>query len=333
MAFPNASTTSSALPQSAVTYYEKKFVSWLAANTPALRCTTRRPLPLHSGNKIEFFKYNPFGGNTTQVTEGTVGTGLTASVQDSTATIGQYADYITFSDLSLQTAIDPTLTHMQEVMSYRLGQTIHALVQAQADSLSTVDSSVAIEIVKGTAFSRADITTAVGALMGRNVMPYEGSRYRGLIHPFAVADAINDTTTNSLTDVLKRTVVGQEKLEDLPGEDEVQVLEWGGVSFFSTNLVTITAAYQAGTAPAYRTYIFGKDALLSTSLGAKEDTQIGDGDWRNLKVWVKTFDEPSRSDPARVIGGLTSYNTKFVCSAPPDTVGRMRYIDATSNVS
>ncbi len=37
------------------------------------------------------FMYVPFAANTTQVTEGTVGTSVTAAVLNTTATIGEYA--------------------------------------------------------------------------------------------------------------------------------------------------------------------------------------------------------------------------------------------------
>lgn len=38
--------------------------------------------------------YNSFGANTQQVSEGTVGTGISASVGTTTATIGEYADLL-----------------------------------------------------------------------------------------------------------------------------------------------------------------------------------------------------------------------------------------------
>jgi hypothetical protein len=44
---------------------------------------------MNSGNQLELFMYNTFGANTQQVSEGTVQTGITASVGTTTATIGE----------------------------------------------------------------------------------------------------------------------------------------------------------------------------------------------------------------------------------------------------
>lgn len=65
----------------------------LKAQTPFVRCAERRELPLNSGNQLELFMYNTFGANTAQVSEGTVPTGISASVGTTTATIGEYAKH------------------------------------------------------------------------------------------------------------------------------------------------------------------------------------------------------------------------------------------------
>jgi len=53
--------------------------------------------------------YVPLAANTSQTTEGTVGSGVSVSVLNTAPTIGEYADYANFSSLSLATAIDNTV--------------------------------------------------------------------------------------------------------------------------------------------------------------------------------------------------------------------------------
>ena len=78
-----------------------------------------------------------------------------------------------------------------------------------------------------------------------------------------------------------------------PDGDDVTVIDWGGASFHQSTLVKHT-----GTAPVLlRTYVIGRDGVIGISFGAKENTQIGDGDWRNLQVWVRRLTEPSGYDP------------------------------------
>ena len=83
-----ASTVTSNLPQSTVIQYDKKFVKNLKANTPFVRITNRRELDLNSGNQLRLYTYQTFGPNLAQQSEGTVGSGITPVVNQTTATIG-----------------------------------------------------------------------------------------------------------------------------------------------------------------------------------------------------------------------------------------------------
>jgi hypothetical protein len=329
-----ASMNVSNLPQSQVIFYDKNFVKNLKANTCFVRTCSRRELPENSGNQLRLFMYQTLGANIAQTSEGTVGSGIVVSVVNNTATIGQYADYVNLSDLSLMTSIDPALENIQRELAYRLGLSLSTLVRNTADGASAIDSSVSAgSLAYNVPFTKSNITSAVQSLAGRNVAPFDRGRMTGVIHPFIVGDALNDTSNNSLTDVLKRTVEGQEKLMELPSPDgdQVPVLEWAGVSFHQSTMVTQTLNYQAQAGKtALRTYIMGEDALIAISLGKREGAMIGNGDWRNLKLWMYKAQEPSGYDPSRVIGGWTSYNTKFVTTLPPDTVQRLRIIDAVA---
>ena len=52
--------------------------------------TKQKPLPLRSGNQIQFYTYALLGGNTQQAAEGTVGSPITESSTKIVATIGQW---------------------------------------------------------------------------------------------------------------------------------------------------------------------------------------------------------------------------------------------------
>lgn len=332
-----ASMNTGNLPQSRVIYYDKNFVKNLKANTPFVRCAARRELPEQSGNQHQLFMYNTLPANATQTAEGAVGAGITVSVVNNVSTIGQYADYVNISDLSLMTAIDPALENIQKELAYRLGLTFSTIVRNTADGASVIDASVSgLSKAYNVPFTKSDITSGVQSLAGKNCKPFYAGKMCGVIHPFIVGDALNDAANNSLTDILKRSAEGLEKLSELPSPDgdEVPVLEWAGVSFHQSTMVTSTATYQGQAGKtALRTYIFAEDGVIAISLGKREQAMVNDGDWRNLKLWIYKSTEPSPSDPSRVIGGWTSYNAKFTATLPPDTTMRIRYIDAVSNVS
>ena len=324
------------LPQSQVIAYDKTFVASLKGNTPWIRCTSRRTLEQNSGNQLRLYMYQNLGPNPIQAAEGTVGSGIRATVLQNTSAIGQYADFVNVSDISLQTAIDPVLDNLGKLMAYRFAQTMNVIVQNTADGAAAVDASVnAHSKAYNIPMNTTDITTNVQSLIGRNVLPFDGGYMAGIVHPFITGDVINDNANNGITDVLKRTAEGAQKLRELPAPDgdNVLVLEWGGVRFHQSTFVKQTPNYQGHNVTALRTYIIGMDGVITISLGAKDNTDIGDGDWRNLEMWVKRLTEPSGYDPSRMIGGFASYNAKMTATLPPDLVQRIRIIDAVPVVS
>ena len=89
-----ASNLTTNLPQSVVTSFDKVFVENLKAETPWVRCTSRRMLDENSGNKLALFMYqNLPAPPLTQAPEGTIQTGITVTVVQNTSTVGNYADY------------------------------------------------------------------------------------------------------------------------------------------------------------------------------------------------------------------------------------------------
>ena len=343
MSFSPSGNQLSNLPQSTVKYYDKRFRENLKAQTPFVRCSERLELPMKSGNQYELFMYVPLAANTNQTTEGTVGSSLSVNVLTTTATIGEYADYANFSSLSLATAIDNTVENVAKEMSYRLGESLSALVRATADGANSIDSSVLTTLAASstssfTALSLSQIRNSVQSLAGRSVRPFnEGKKtFAGVIHPFALGDVLADNSNDSPIDILKHTPQGQMKMEDLISVDLTEVIELPstGVEFLQTNLVTKTSNYKGQTGlTALRTYIFGKDGIFSINLGATNDTTFGDGDWRNIKCNVVQNAEPTVADPEGLIPGWTSYRVHFTTSLGPDTTIRIREIDAASAIS
>lgn len=332
-----ASNLTTNLPQSLVTQYDKVFVENLKGNTAFLRCTSRRMLDENSGNKLMLFMYqNLPAPPLTQAPEGTIQTGLTVTVNSNVSVIGNYADYLNISTYALQTAIDPALEALGVQAAYRLAQVVNMILQNEADGANTIDPLVGHLSKTGSdTVETVDITAAVQSLQGVNALPFEDGRYFGVVHPFVVGDILSDRNFNSLVDVVKRTAAGNERLKELPAPDgdAVTVLDWGGATFFQSTFVHMTPNYSGTTLTGFRTYIFGRDGVISISFGARENTQVGDGNWRNLNVWIRRLTEPSGYDPSRMIGGFASYNAMFTATLPPDTVMRLRWIDAVSAIS
>lgn len=336
-----AGNVQSNLPQSTLKFYDKKFRENLKSQTPFVACSERLDLPVNSGNQYEMFMYVPMAANTVQATEGTVGASLQVSVLTTTATIGEYADYANFSSLSLATSIDNTVENVGREMAYRLGESLSALVRATADGANSIDSSVLTQLAATstssfTALSLSQIRNSVQSLAGRAVRPFSEDKFIGVIHPFALGDVLADNSNDSPIDILKHTTIGQDKLDTLASTDLTKVVELPstGVQFFQSNLVTRSNNYKsvAGLV-GLRTYIFGRDGIFSINLGAKGDTGLGDGEWRNINCNVMQNVAPTVADPEGLIPGWTSYRVHFTTSLGPDTTIRQRQIDAASAIS
>lgn len=323
---PASILTSGSLPNLVAIHYERKSIPNLKANTPFMSMTKQKPLPVRSGNQIQFFTYALLGANTTQASEGTVGTGVTETSTSINATIGQYADFINSSDLAIDVAIDDggLMQNLSEELSYRLALTLNKLVQLTADAGVSVDSSVNIDIVNGTFLTASAIRTAVQNLASVNARPMTANgEFGGIIHPFAVHDVLNDTSNNGLSDILKRDSAGMAKLIGPVSEDAA--IEFAGVKFKQTS--TAPSATVDGTLK-YSTYIFGDDAIFSVFLGKNA---AGD---KNFKLMVQEAPQNgSVSDPARQIGGWVSYNVRYTNTLRPGSTMTYRRIQANTSAS
>ena len=101
--------------------------------------------------------------NTNQAAEGTVGSPISESSTKIVATIGQYADFINASDLSMDVAIDDPslLQNLATELNYRLALTLNTLVQLTADAANGVDSTVNIPLAAGQYLTVNNVRTAV----------------------------------------------------------------------------------------------------------------------------------------------------------------------------
>ena len=333
-----ASTLTNALPQSTITFYDRKFIENLKLNTLFIRCTERKPLPMNSGNKLELFMYQPFAANTSQVSEGTVGSGITPTVLTNTSTIGQYADYISLSDLAVQTALDDALANLRDEISYRAALSLNTVHRNVIDTGATIDSRVsALAKAFNSPLVKTDYVNAVQSLQGLAVQPFDkaSQKFCVLVHPFSIGDGLNDTSVNGITDIAKWGGGNtKDMLYELPGPETVPVMDIAGCRVYACQMVTQTANYLGHSGvTAFRSYFFGENSSFGISLGGKEGSKIGEGEWRNIQTNLVKEPATSAADPAGVIGGWTSYNLKYVPSLGPDTTLRYRYIDAPSNVS
>lgn len=328
MAYSPASIlTSGSLPNLVAIYYERQAIPNLKAQTPFLSMTKQKPLPMRSGNQIQFFTYALLAANTNQAAEGTVGSPISESSTKIVATIGQYADFINSSDLAMDVAIDDPslLQNLATELNYRLALTLNTLCQLTADAAQGVDSTVTITLANGSYLTASNIRTAIQQLAGVNARPLTKDGYwGGIIHPYVVHDVLNDTSFNGLTDILKRNQEGTQKLLAPLANEEV--IEFAGCKFKQTTTAPSTTI---SSNTYYNTYIFSDDALFSVFLG--KNPESGE---KNYRLMIREAPEQgSVSDPARQIGGWVSYNVKYTNTLRPGSTMVIRRLQSETSSS
>jgi hypothetical protein len=314
------------LPNLLATYYERQAIPNLKARTPFMSMAKQKPLPLNSGHNIQFYTYALLGANTTQSAEGTVGSPISESSTSINATIGQYADFINSSDLSLAVAIDEggLLNNLATELNYRLALTMNTLVQMTSDAAVAVDNRVNIIIPHGSFLTANTVRSAVQNLVGVDARPMlPNGSMGGIIHPTVVRDVLNDQSNNGLSDILKRSDSGAAKL--LGPLDIDEPIEFAGVKFKQT---TTTPTVQIGGNTNYNTYIYGEDALFSVFLGKSADGG------KNYKLMIQEAPaNGSVADPTRAIGGWVAYNVKWTSTLRPGSTMTLRRIQSETSAS
>lgn len=310
-----------------VVFFEKKMVENLKANLPFHEMCEKRRIPMNSGKTIQLFSRVPFTYNTTPTSEGTVGAGLSYDTVRQQATLSQYADYISFSDLLLETSIADELNDEAGELGYRAALTTNRLDQVQFDTTADADSNTNIDITAGTYMDASFSRRATMELYGDNVLPKGNGYFAGAIHPFAGYDLVNDNTAGGILDINKRHE-GMER-----GVQGYRLVRHFDVDWILTTTVGTTSNYQSGGNTGYHAYVFGKDAFITVSLGSMEPPS----NQKNFKVMVKKYNEPDRSDPAKLIGGTVGYNFKHAITPPPGQpttiLNRFRRIRSEASIS
>lgn len=84
----------------------------------------KRPIAKRSGNQIKFRRYSQLATASTPLTEGVSPAGSQLAVTDLTATLVQFGDFITLSDLVSMTNQDAVVTEATDVLGDQAGTTI-----------------------------------------------------------------------------------------------------------------------------------------------------------------------------------------------------------------
>lgn len=233
-------------------FYDKTLITLAGPKLVHDQFGQKKPIPQGSGKTIEFRKYDSLPKAMTPLTEGVTPDGNHLNVTTITATIAQYGDYITISDLLKLTAIDNNITESLKLLGDQSGRTLDSITRdvlaggtsvnycggkTSRASLTTSDKLKVIEIEK-----------AATQLAANNAPTFSDGSYVAIIHPYVSFDL---RTSSEWIDVHKYTDAAVNKMF------EGEIGKLGNVRFVATTEAKIWKS-AADNCPSYSS---GSDTL------------------------------------------------------------------------
>lgn len=243
------------------TFYDMTLIDEASANLVHAQFGQKRPIPKNGGKTIEFRKFAPLAKAITPLTEGVTPDGKSLSVSTITATVSQYGDYITQSDVLELTALDNTILEATKLLGRQAGVTLDTVVRnvMQSGTNVTYCPKIGSDGAETAVTSRSGLDNTcqltvkvlqqvVAKLRGQNAPTING-KYVAIIHPYAAYDLMRDP---EWIDAHKYTNVGNLY--------EGEIGEIAGIRFVQTTEAKI---YSGGV---FGTLVFGDGAYGVTEI-------------------------------------------------------------------
>lgn len=270
-------TTTTQVPAEVNNFYDRTLLMRAVPRLLHNKWAQIRDIPSNAGSTtIKFRRYNALAAATTPLTEGITPTGKQLSVTNLTATVLQYGDYITTTDVLSYTTQDAVLTETAELLGEQAGETLDILCRAVINAGTSVtrvnarasrvlvvagdliDAVTVQKVVRTLKNNKArKITKMVNASTGIATEPLN-SCFIGIVHPNV---AYTLKTLTGFTPVEK--YAHQKDIMD--GEigklDEVRFVE-------TTNAKVFTGEGGSGI-DVYSTLIFGTDAYGNSRISGE----------------------------------------------------------------
>ena len=255
----NTQTTASAdLSVEMKTYYSDYLLDNAEPNLVHDQFAQKHPIPQNGGKTIEFRKFIPLGKALTPIVEGVTPKGNTLSVTKVEATIDQYGDYVTLSDLVQLTAIDNMLLETTKLLGYQAGQTLDTVTREVLNGGTSViysgDKEARASLDGNCKITVDDIYKAARFLKKQNAPKIEGG-YVAIVHPDVAYDLMRD---EEWIDVHKYSATK----EIFEGE----IGKIAGVRFVESTEAKIFADAGADGRDVYSTLVLGANAYGVTEI-------------------------------------------------------------------
>ena len=271
-------TNTTVIPAEVNNFYDRTLLLRAIPLFVHTRWAQIRDIPRKAGTStIKFRRYGNLTAATTALQEGVTPVGSALSVTDITATVLQYGDFVTVTDVLDYTSQDAVLMEAAEILGDQMGDTVDQLTR---DVLSagtnvyyggsghTATVQVAVgEIITDTLMKKVvrllknnkarRMTKMVNATTGYGTTPLNAS-FIGVCHP---------NTTYDLKGITGWTSI--EKYASTAGVMDGEVGKFDEIRFVETTNAKVKTGAGAGAIDVYCTLVFGSDAYGTTRISGE----------------------------------------------------------------
>lgn len=186
------------------TFYDMTLIDEAQAALVHDQFAQKRNIPKNGGKTIEFRKFASLPKAMTPLTEGVTPDGKSLDVTAIEATVSQYGDFITMSDVLDLTAIDPIIVEATKILGRQAGLTLDTVTRniMQSGTNVTYCPKVAADGAETPVTSRESLDAtcqltvkvvqkAVAKLKAQNAPKING-KYVGIIHPYVAYSLMRD---------------------------------------------------------------------------------------------------------------------------------------------
>lgn len=287
-------TTRVQVPEEVGNFYDRVLLDKAVPSFVHNRFAQIRDLPRNAGTlDIKFRRYGLLAANLTPLSEGVTPSGKALSITDVNATVAQYGDYVTLTDVLQYSTIDPILTETADILGEQVGDSLDQLARdvmaatATKQYASTATSTVTV--TSAMKISRAEVKEAVRTLQSNLAKPVTSminpsTGYNTTPINRAYIGIISEDTLFDLDDATGWIPVEKysNKADVMP--DEVGSL--AGVRFLMTTNAKVRTAAGASGIDVHSTLIFGMNAFAQTRISGE-----------SLKNIVKPLGSAGTADP------------------------------------
>lgn len=274
----NSGVTTGVIANENGIFYDRTLLKRMIGALHFLKYGQKRNLPAHSGDTINFRRFNSLTPPTTPLTEGVTPDGKNFTVTAVTAKPVQYGDYVVISDLLDKEGLDPVITELAEVLGEQAAQKIDDVIKAEIFAGTTVQyastATTRDTVTAAMKLTGDDVMKAVRTLRSNKAKPMSDGYYIGFIDPYCAYDLMKDSLWQDVS-----------KYSNKENIEKGEIGKIHGVKFIdNTNIFNVT---NSNSVDVHGTLIIGQDAYGVVDV---------DGS-RKPKLLVKKASEAGSADP------------------------------------